>query len=376
MEKKLEEEITLFKNENIKLVKEKNELNQKIKKLNEEIISLKEDLETRIKAEIKNRDKIEILEKNIQDKVLFDNIVKSCNGEIKKLIEDLEKKVKLITQEKDNYLHKFDNLLTQKERLEDDFKELEDKYEEQLDINNSLGGIIEKYKNKENNNFNPEDYEIIYNKKINKLNWYLLKFKNVEENNYNYNDFVWVPELNINIENYNKFDNNEEQLNSILLKKLKDLEEKEDYISKLTFENEKLKKRNSRQLSEINNYDNPYISNTDYGNNINNNVPLEKYIQIINDYNNLDMKYSKLKINYKELIEKLKTYENTFSYPVDDDTLIFKKNGEINIENNQNGNKFNDLCIFIKELLSKININNDIEDIYNKINDIIDNKNE
>ena len=376
MEKKLEEEITLLKNENIKLVKEKNELNQKIKKLNEEIISLKEDLETRIKAEIKNRDKIEILEKNIQDKVLFDNIVKSCNGEIKKLIEDLEKKVKLITQEKDNYLHKFDNLLTQKERLEDDFKELEDKYEEQLDINNSLGGIIEKYKNKENNNFNPEDYEIIYNKKINKLNWYLLKFKNVEENNYNYNDFVWVPELNINIENYNKFDNNEEQLNSILLKKLKDLEEKEDYISKLTFENEKLKKRNSRQLSEINNYDNPYISNTDYGNNINNNVPLEKYIQIINDYNNLDMKYSKLKINYKELIEKLKTYENTFSYPVDDDTLIFKKNGEINIENNHNGNKFNDLCIFIKELLSKININNDIEDIYNKINDIIDIKNE
>ena len=92
MEKKLEEEITLLKNENIKLVKEKNELNQKIKKLNEEIISLKEDLETRIKAEIKNRDKIEILEKNIQDKVLFDNIVISSNGEIKKLIEDLEKK--------------------------------------------------------------------------------------------------------------------------------------------------------------------------------------------------------------------------------------------------------------------------------------------
>ena len=53
------------------------------------------------------------------------------------------------------------------------------------------------------------------------------------------------------------------------------------------------------------NNDFPYISNTDFGKNIdNNNVPLEKYIQIINDYNNLDMKYSKLKINYKELIEK------------------------------------------------------------------------
>ncbi len=343
MEKKLEEEITLLKNENIKLRKEKNELNQKIKKLNEEIISLKEDLQTRIKTDIKIRDKIEILEKNIQDKVLFDNIVKSCNGDIKKIIEDLEKKLKLIIQEKDNYLHKFDNLLTQKERLEDDYKELEDKYEEQLDINNSLGGIIEKYKNKENNYFDPEDYEIIYNKKINKLNWYLLKFKNVEEKNYNYNDFVWVPELNINIENYNKFDNNEEQLNNILLKKLKDLEEKEEHISKLTYENEKLKKRNSRQLSEVMNNDFPYISNTDFGKNIdNNNVPLEKYIQIINDYNNLDMKYSKLKINYKELIEKFKTYENNFSYHVDDDTIIFKKNGEINNENILNRNKFND----------------------------------
>ena len=91
------------------------------------------------------------------------------------------------------------------------------------------------------------------------------------------------------------------------------------------------------------NNDFPYISNTDFGKNIdNNNVPLEKYIQIINDYNNLDMKYSKLKINYKELIEKLKTYENTFSSPVDDDTLIFKKNGEINNENILNRNKFND----------------------------------
>ena len=320
MEKKLEEEITILKNEKTKLEKEKNELIQKIKTLNNEIITLKEDLEIRIKTEIKIRDKIETLEKNIQDKILFDNIVKSCNGEVKKIIEDLEKKIKLITQEKDNYLQNFDNLLTQKERLEDDFKELEDKYEEQLEINNSLGCLIEKYKNKENNNFNPDEYEIIYNKKIKKLNWYLLKFKNLEENNYNYNDFIWVPEININIEKFNKFDNNDEQLNNILLKKLKDLEEKEDYISKLTFENEKLKKKKSRKLSDINN-DNPGISNTDFGKNINNEVPLEKYIQIINDYNNLDMKYSKLKINYKELIEKLKKYENNFSYRVDDDNI-------------------------------------------------------
>ena len=33
------------------------------------------------------------------------------------------------------------------------------------------------------------------------------------------------------------------------------------------------------------------------------------------------MKYSKLKINYKELIEKLKKYENNFSYRVDDDNI-------------------------------------------------------
>ena len=95
MEKKLEEEITILKNEKTKLEKEKNELIQKIKTLNDEIITLKEDLEIRIKTEIKIRDKIETLEKNIQDKILFDNIVKSCNGEVKKIIEDLEKKNKI-----------------------------------------------------------------------------------------------------------------------------------------------------------------------------------------------------------------------------------------------------------------------------------------
>ena len=53
MEKKLEEEITILKNEKTKLEKEKNELIQKIKTLNDEIITLKEDLEIRIKTEIK-----------------------------------------------------------------------------------------------------------------------------------------------------------------------------------------------------------------------------------------------------------------------------------------------------------------------------------
>ena len=77
------------------------------------------------------KEKIEILEKNINDKILFDNIVKSCDGDIKKIIEDLKKKLKTITDEKDNYLYKFDNLLTEKESEEEEYAQPEE--EEQPD---------------------------------------------------------------------------------------------------------------------------------------------------------------------------------------------------------------------------------------------------
>lgn len=158
---------------------------------------------------------------------------------------------------------------------------MENKLEEQLDINNNLGNLIEKNKksNEEdiskevnnnsliefdnnsslenhifnniniyNNNFNnknitPEEYDIISNKTINNLNWYLLKLKNKNENN-DYNDFIWLPENKINILQYNIIhNNNDEQINTVLSKKLKDLEQKEDIISKLKFENEKLKQK-------------------------------------------------------------------------------------------------------------------------------------
>ena len=213
---------------------------------------------------------------------------------------------------------------------------MENKLEEQLDINNNLGNLIEKNKksNEEdiskevnnnsliefdnnsslenhifnniniyNNNFNnknitPEEYDIISNKTINNLNWYLLKLKNKNENN-DYNDFIWLPENKINILQYNIIhNNNDEQINTVLSKKLKDLEQKEDIISKLKFENEKLKQKNSnfkKRFSEIK--DNESINShiSDLQKYQNNDVPFEKYTQIINNYNNLDIKYSKLK---------------------------------------------------------------------------------
>ena len=377
MENNLENQYEELKTEKIKLEEKINDLNKKILDLEEENDKYYEDLETKKKEEKKMKEKIEILEKNINDKILFDNIVKSCDGDIKKIIEDLKKKLKTITDEKDNYLYKFDNLLTEKERLEDDLKELEDKLEEQLDINCDLGNLIEDYKQKieDKLKINTDNYEIISNKKFNKLNWYLLKNKKKKEN-YNYNDFIWIPETKINIEKFNKFDNSEEQLNNILIKKLKDLEKKEEAISKLTYENEKLKKRNSRRISE-NNYDNPFISNTDFSK-VNNEVPLEKYTQVVNDYNNLDMKYSKLKIIYKDCADKLKKFEKNYnSSQIDETTFIMKK---MFLDNDKDKcdiieKKFLDLCFFIKELFSKIEVNENIENIYNKIKEIIDIKN-
>ena len=110
MENNLENQYEELKTEKIKLEEKINDLNKKILNLEQENDKYYEDLENKKKKKKKMKEKIEILEKNINDKILFDNIVKSCDGDIKKIIEDLKKKLKTITDEKDNYLYKFDNL--------------------------------------------------------------------------------------------------------------------------------------------------------------------------------------------------------------------------------------------------------------------------
>ena len=185
--------------------------------------------------------------------------------------------------------------------------------------------------------------------------------------------------------------NNDEQINTVLSKKLKDLEQKEDIISKLKFENEKLKQKNSnfkKRFSEIK--DNESINShiSDLQKYQNNDVPFEKYTQIINNYNNLDIKYSKLKKKIKEYNEKLKKYEENVSLNNNEalsknmkknigesrDQLPLKKE-KLKDKKNQFEKKFKDLCIQIKEPLSKIQINNEIQNNYNEIYSIMNNNN-
>ena len=119
------------------------------------------------------------------------------------------------------------------------------------------------------------------------------------------------------------------------MKKLKLLEEKEEIISKLKFENEKLRKTKSLYLKKNsdlkdNESVNLYISDNIRSSNINNEVPFEKYSQVVENFNDLDIKYNKLKIKYQNSIEKLKKYEDNVSSH-NDESVVSKKNNEMNI---------------------------------------------
>ena len=350
IEKKCQNEVENLKEENFQLKSKINEINNDIINIINEKNNIEKDLEKSRKNETNLKEKIKEFEKEINNKKYINDILKSFDGNTKQLIETLEKKMINISKERDNYLHKFDDLLTEKERLEDDLKELEDKLEEQLDINNDLGNLIEKYKNNENNskdnlneinnsnlenksNINPNNYEIISSKKLNNLNWYLLKLKCKENNNYS--NFIWISEDKIDLNDYNYLDNSDEQMNNILMKKLKLLEEKEEIISKLKFENEKLRKTRSINLKKNsdlkdNENINLYISDNIRSSNINNEVPFEKYSQVVENFNDLDIKYNKLKIKYQNSIEKLKKYEDNVSSH-NDESVVSKKNNEMNI---------------------------------------------
>ena len=104
-----------------------------------------------------------------------------------------------------------------------------------------------------------------------------------------------------------------------------------------------------------------------------NEVPFEKYSKIIDNYNNLDIKYSKLKKKLKEYKEKIKKYEEIISSKKSGETyhhLPLKKE-KLKDKTNQIERKFNNLCIQIRELLSKIQITNEIQNNYNEIYSII-----
>ena len=136
--------------------------------------------------------------------------------------------------------------------------------------NNNLINTIHDIKS--NNQYNSKEYYIKCDKTFGVLKWYLLKKRIDYEEKDTYDNLIWVPKVDmIEIDQFNKYSNEDEIRDLELLKVLQKLEEKEYIISKLEYKIEKLEKdienyKNNSTFSDL--YDELFVKTKSKNKNI------------------------------------------------------------------------------------------------------------
>ena len=107
-----------------------------------------------------------------------------------------------------------------------------------------------------NNQYNPNEYFILCDKKYKELKWYLLKKQSEYENDDAYDNLFWVasPDLT-DINQFNEYSIDQEPDNAEMINIIKKLEEKENIISKLSYKLEKLERQFEQNKSMNSNAD-------------------------------------------------------------------------------------------------------------------------
>ena len=342
----------------------------------------------------------------INNEFEIDNNINNDNTEIKyfqdkyiyyfKLSKEYQKKCEIYELSNENYkndLHK----------AKSEIKELTKKLKENnINLENNNNYVTSLSSIKLNNLYNPNEYIILSDKTYHSFKWFLMKKKNNEEDEENdtYDNLIWVPKIDIvDLNDFNKYINEDEQNNKEILNLVKKLEEKENIISKLTYKLEKLEKdfeminsfnsleQSMKNKNKINNIfknsfndegiinDNGYILSIRKESSKNqkniksddeSSVPMEKFNTLLERLNHTEENFSKLQKENIELRKMQKLYLNqNNNNPIN---IISNDNNSQEIENgliNSNRKKEN----------KKININNsnqsDEEDYYkNKYNEL------
>ena len=319
-----------------------------------------------------NQNKEEIEEENIINEYEIDN--NPINNDNLDINYDKNKYINYLKLYKD-YKKRCEFYESSNESLKNDIlkakteiKELTKKLKENnIIVENHNNHITTLSSIKLNNQYNPNDYIILCDKTYENLKWFLIKKKYSEEDEENknntYDNLIWVPKIDIfDLNDFNKYVNEEEGNNIEMLNLIKKLEQKENIISKLNYKIEKYEK----QLELINTYNNieQNLKNKN-NNNINgilkktisedsivndngyllsirkdsarshnktkseeNSIPLEKFNILLEKLNQTEERFAKLQ---KENIE-LKKYEKLYL------NQNSNNNNPINMTSNLNGN--------------------------------------
>jgi hypothetical protein len=107
-----------------------------------------------------------------------------------------------------------------------------------------------------NNQYSPNEYFILCDKKYKQLKWYLLKKQSEYENDDAYENLLWVasPYLT-DLDKFNEYSIDEEPDNAEMINIIKKLEEKENIISKLSYKLEKFERQFEQNKSMNSNAD-------------------------------------------------------------------------------------------------------------------------
>ena len=227
------------------------ESNDELKKLNEILLNKVTKYESFLKINpIKDSDQIDENNKNkdanSEKKYFQDQYIKYF-----KLYQDHKKKYEFY--ENSNDIIKND-LINAQNKIKELTKKLKDN---NIDTENNYITTLSSLKL--NNQYSPNEYNILCDKTYEEFKWFLMKKKpnpGEDEEIDSYNNLIWVPKIDvIDLERFNKYMNeNDKNNNDEVLNFVKKLEEKENMISILSYKLEKLEKEIERS-NTYNNYD-------------------------------------------------------------------------------------------------------------------------
>ena len=335
MEKKMNNEflskIRILNEEKDSLNKDINELQEEVEKKEKELKELKEEIENNKSASVNNQSEdsnaqIHFLK---EQKEFFESSVK----ELKEKVFNLEKEIAKKEKESKEYKEQIENLnneinslqenkKTEISIIQDEFKnakmEIED-LKKQLSNNQSV-----------NKTYSSETHIILTNKSFNNLTWYLLSLK--DEKEHNYHNSMWIPKTSIESElsKYNKFRSEEEEQNMLIQMYTSKLEKKEDELSKLSYNLEKIRECQSQKNPQSNNSsfskqtkskisDNKlivkdYLDLTGQNNNNSEAVLIGKYNALLNKLSETEIQMSKIQqenIRLNELKGKINEHNSS-----------------------------------------------------------------
>ena len=180
--------------------------------------------------------------------------------------------------------------------------------------------------------YSSNEFMILSDTSFKDLKWYLMKKRSAEEETENldsYENLIWVPV--INIIDLEKYEYEELGNSSEIVNLIKKLEEKENIISKISYKLEKYEKQSENNIKfqslNVNDTNEEKLKQEE------NSIFIEKYNNLLQKLNTIEINFSKIQKENFELMKYKKLY-----LELNDNNPINK----INIENNEEEKKKTD----------------------------------